>query len=819
MIRAALLGVLLAAAAHAAQTGPVSVTGRVGIAGAVRSAKLAPVVIDVDSQTASGPAFVRYQHHDDVWQRALELSPGTRKRCVLLADEFGRDATVAVVDPAGNVLARSDAWYPDQLPEVSLYTVVVARPEQQHPPAGLHGLSVERASGREAMRVDVRFVRAADLPEHWAAWSAADCVVIGDDDLERATPGGLDAILDWTTRGGTLIVSGGTRPGRLAGTPLAGVLPVALSGKTVSLSALDALDAAFPGGTLASTGGGGLPLAVSEGIKVREPFLVPAAQVRAGALELVTEAGPEGPVPLVATKRLGDGHVVYLAVDLERSPFAYTGRVAHARMWRAMLPRPARGYEHRYDSRMSTRASDLGHGRMRLDPAEIALTAEPPTRRTPWLVGGFVVLYWVLVGPVQYVVLRRKRALHLVWVVTPTLALAFSLAAFGLGYVRRGSATISRELMVVFGRAGDPRGAADALVRVHAFKELGYTVRGIGPALGLPLAVENGEAIPVATFGPDVAAVDASVPMWSERTFWVAQPAALPVVTADLQVTTDQAGYLGPGKRVRGTVTSDRAMKQVRLQLGGFHASVGDLSAGQPREVDVRLVNKTAEPDDRPWVRGRRRRPTLERLAVEEGWWGEYGSVGPVDRLDLIGQAEAALFEPPDIVPAVGARQRAVVCAVAVPYRLDGQHERMLPHGYTHRRTRTDADLSLGQLAVSAPLELEAQLAALPRPRFRPLELTLLLGRHDKLPANLYLKHPVHGRWDQIYKAGTVLPSSSWRDGMMRLDIPAGAEYVRMPRALVDVKIEPVGGPSQAGAFARLDFEVRGFDADPEVFP
>ena len=798
----------------------VTVTARVGVAGAVRAGLFAPVVVDLDSSTASGPAVVRYQLNDRTWERAVELAPGTRKRCVLLADDFGRDATVSVVDPTGATLGTAEAWYPDHLHDVSLYTIVVARAEQHHPPPSLAALGLERGQGRDPLRADVRFLRAADLPEHWAALAAVDAIVVGDDDLERAATGGLDAVLDWTVRGGALIVVGGARPGRLLGTPLAAVLPVELTGHTVTLTALDALDAAFPGSTLSSTGGGGLPLAASDALKVREPFLVPEATLRAGARAFVTEKGPQGAVPLLARARLGDGSVTYLALDLERSPLSYTGRTAQARMWRAVLPRPSRGQTREFDVRPAARVNQLGHGRVRLEPVETALSAEPPNRRTPWLVGLFVTAYWVLVGPVQYLVLRRRHALHMVWLVTPLLALTFSGLAFGLGYLRRGSATLARELTVVFGRAGDPRAAADALVRVHAFKESGYTVRGGGPALAMPLGVEPGESVVMSTLGPDLAAVDVTVPMWSERSFHVMEPAPAPRVTAALEVVTDQPEWLGPGKRVHGTITVQARLRNAQLQLGGWHAAVGDLEPGAPRHVDVRLTSKSVEVDEQGWTGSRaRRRPALDRLATESDWWTDVGTAGPPERLELIAQADPAEYPSPRLEPAVAAHQRVVVVCLGLDYKVAGAQEVTLSAGYVHRRTHADPDLSLGQLVLAAPLVFEAQLSPFERPRFTPRELTLLLGRHDKPAANVYLKHPVRGTWDLVYRASALAPPSSGRNGEMRVDVASGAEYVRMPRAVVDVKLEPSGGTAPAGALARLDFEVRGLDSDPEGWP
>jgi hypothetical protein len=88
-----------------------------------------------------------------------------------------------------------------------------------------------------------------------------------------------------------------------------------------------------------------------------------------------------------------------------------------------------------------------------------------------------------------------------------------------------------------------------------------------------------------------------------------------------------------------------------------------------------------------------------------------------------------------------------VLACVTLPYRSAGPHEVTVAPGRSHRRTLKDPDLSLGQVALTGPLVYEARLCPFPRPGFTPRELALILPRDERMGANIFLKHPLDGRW------------------------------------------------------------------------
>ena len=91
-----------------------------------------------------------------------------------------------------------------------------------------------------------------------------------------------------------------------------------------------------------------------------------------------------------------------------------------------------------------------------------ALRGNSDNLQLGWFVG-FLAVYLVLVGPVNYFLLKRRGRKELLWVTIPFLALAFSGVAYGLARGSRGG-TLVRTAGIVFADAAGQKGRALATV-------------------------------------------------------------------------------------------------------------------------------------------------------------------------------------------------------------------------------------------------------------------------------------------------------------------------------------------------------------------
>lgn len=62
-------------------------------------------------------------------------------------------------------------------------------------------------------------------------------------------------------------------------------------------------------------------------------------------------------------------------------------------------------------------------------------------------------IYILLVGPVNYLVLRWRNKLHWGWITIPVITLVFSAMSFGLGYAKRGTDLIINKIAIIQGQS------------------------------------------------------------------------------------------------------------------------------------------------------------------------------------------------------------------------------------------------------------------------------------------------------------------------------------------------------------------------------
>lgn len=313
-------------------------------------------------------------------------------------------------------------------------------------------------------------LRAPDaLPDRPEGYATVQLVVLRDVDLAGLSPAQHDALLAWVERGGRVVLVPGLRSAwfrdplvqRLLGD--AQVVPR-------EVERLVGLEAAY--GTLATPFGERERFVVYEVQEGPATRLQPVQEVAA-----VSERLPGGGTFRTITRlACGRGRVDVLAADPARPPFlTWSGRSRFGADLRdALVSEGARaGDDPRADARV---LANLGVRRL-------------PARG---LVVVLVVAFVVLVGPVNYMLLRRRDAQMLLVVTVPLISLAWTALVFVTGYVTKGLATITRAATLIEVDLGARAAREETGVALTAAGDGEYEV-AFGPGLLVTrTAAENG---------------------------------------------------------------------------------------------------------------------------------------------------------------------------------------------------------------------------------------------------------------------------------------------------------------------------------------
>lgn len=383
-----------------------------------------------------------------------------------------------------------------------------------------------------------------DLPPRVEPWSSIDMLVWYDVDSTRLDAPRLAALQTWLATGGDLLVIGGSLGTTMFSAFPADLLPYRPT-SSVDVSTTD-LTAQF----------GLLPAGATPVPALTGPL------VKGDALWLA------GSTVIGAHAATGQGEVALVGIDPTVGWLA--GSDAADALWQDVVPS----------------GSAWDNVRLPVDDAFLVSSlGQLPAVRLP---GGDVLLvlivaYVVAIGPLNYLVLKRRDRREWAWLTMPLTIGLFGVAAYGLGIVLKGSNVIVNELAIVEGAPGATRGLADVHVGVFSPGRTSFDVH-VGPmalvsrpanpdgtSRELPLDVVIGDPATVRGFGIGYGAM---------RAFRAQTAVDIPLIRADLQAADGN---------LDGTIVNESGveLEDVTVVYAGSGQIIGSLSPGETRQVSL----------------------------------------------------------------------------------------------------------------------------------------------------------------------------------------------------------------------------------------
>lgn len=552
-----LLPVLLALAPAplAAQTGGITLQVQPFYSGHYKFGEWLPLRITVTNAGASVAADVRVEMTQSgaqsAWLVPVDLPTGAQKQITLyvLPTSFAQVARVRVLNGTQE-LARQNAEL--TLHQNNDYLIGVVAPRQE-PFIPVSGTVLEGVTPRTIRTLPIGL---SDLPERPEGLRLLDAIVLTDVDTSGLTTAQTTALTMWVRKGGRLILGGGASAARtLAGLPDELVSAFRSQNGATELNALDAL------GTFGEAD-----------VRVQGPFV---ATFSTGGNALLKQ----GDTVLVAETRAGDGFITYSALDLAASPFdAWAGA---ARFWKKLVT-PGSAYP------MNTPV-DVSPNLIRSRYMAMALQNLPVLAlpSVTWL-SALLAAYIILVGPVNYLILRRLKKLDWGWLTIPALTLLFAVGAFGVSNQLRGSDVIVNQVSVVdFTREGTPR-EMETVVGLFSPTRGSYNLEV--PAGGLVIPVSNqydvfsrGESantnVEIVESNPLVIR-GIEINQGALQAFAIQSPAP-----QDWRIRSD---LTIEGDRVRGAVVNglNVALSDAAIFSGERYIRLGEIAPGETRTID-----------------------------------------------------------------------------------------------------------------------------------------------------------------------------------------------------------------------------------------
>jgi hypothetical protein len=282
------------------------------------------------------------------------------------------------------------------------------------------------------------------------------------------------------------------------------------------------------------------------------------------------------------------------------------------------------------------------------------------------LIGGLLVLYILLAGPVNYAALKGMRRRELMWVTVPAVAIAFTTTAYLAGLGQRGVAFLDSEIQVV-------RLAPDGAAQVEAYHGI-FTPRRGDFTVALPantIATTALGSFGVAP-GTESAVVDAgSKPrvemkgsaydsMRTLHTLTVARPPAQPATGVEAHLRLVNGHIVGTIRN-----SGDRPLQQLVLVSGLGQQAVlaADLGPKATAAVDATLDAASQRVYDAgaPGAGKDYRRSAVLRIAVGQAIDGRQGMFSLIGLTESYGGLQVEGTQA----------ARASVAAIVVPVALE----------------------------------------------------------------------------------------------------------------------------------------------------
>ena len=469
---------------------------------------------------------------------AVQLDSPSDKTWILHAQppSFGQQLEVVLVS-GGQILLRQKVAVTIHDPSQLIVGVIA-----ENGPKIVGSLSLPAVQNQQPAVVVP--LKVADLPTRIEAWSALDRLVWQDVDASTMSTEQLTAMRGWLALGGRLVIVGGTGGiGALGGFP-DDILPYRPS-STVDVAA-DSLTSLL----------GSAPKGAKD---------VPAM---AGELIRGRALAMSGDRVVAAQTAYGSGSVTILGLDPTVGwPAAASASRA---LWPALIPGRSEG--------------TLG---MTDDSQIVSAVGNLPSLALPPL-GGLLLLlfgYVGLIGPLNYLVLRRIDRREWAGVTMPILIVGFALGAYAFGSALRGGSIIVNEVGIVRGAPDATEGSAQVYLGVFSPARGTYQISVPGGALlSSPISgdVFGGQAASLDVIQGDPSRVrDLSVGFGSLRTIRAESQAVVPKVHAELALVDGT---------LKGTIRNDSTTKLEKpaIVLGGNVKVLKDLQPGE--RVDVSLT-------------------------------------------------------------------------------------------------------------------------------------------------------------------------------------------------------------------------------------
>jgi len=441
-----------------AAANPVSITAHVGYSDVVKAQAWMPVSIAV---TNTGPEIDATLEVQSVlggragvpwpasYERSLLLAAGATKYFrTYVVDDTGLSISVRVVKD-GRILAQQSA-----VSTRSAATLVGVLSDDS---TAFDDFAVVHAGGVAATVVHLGL---ADIVDSAVALRAFDLLAVDDIATDGLTASQQTAIADFVKTGGSLLVGTGPSWRRtLAGLP-SEILPIHVSGLT----------------TLASSPAlGGLT----------------GVQVATGALVGGSALLADGETPLLADWTVGSGSVTMAAFDWRQDPIS--GWSGTRPLLRQVLVRTLFGEQSQQDA--GGQFGGQGGAAYQRGGALSPVLGNLPALDLPSLLltGVLVLVYVLLVGPINYFVLGALHRRSLAWITLPLVAVLVAAGAYAGGIWTKGQSVETNQVSILHVEPGSDVAYQETYTGVLTPTRGDYVV-GVGRRAGLvsPISSYNG---------------------------------------------------------------------------------------------------------------------------------------------------------------------------------------------------------------------------------------------------------------------------------------------------------------------------------------